>query len=647
MRGKIVVPFLALTVLTALVATFIVTRLVAGSARERFTNQLYESSRLAASAVVDQETAHLSVLRLMVFTNGLDAALRSGDVAQMDTLLRPLAGNAGVEIWAVLDDRGRAWLTNVAHPEASAGAYDFVVAEWRGETAIDAVITQARDAAGDKMVGIKTVAAESYFYTVAPVTDADGRMLGAVLVGTRLTTLLDVLRERSNAQEVLLTQEGAFRASTLLVDPTSFELSADQAATVDESPARSVVIAGEDYEALYTPLLIRQQPVGVLVTLLPADFVVSAEATSRNAIAAVFLLLVGATTAVGFWLAGAISAPLGRLRNVTQQVAAGDLDQATGIDSGDEIGGLARDFDQMTAQLRHRTSQSQALQIATRELYEQALQRGEQLAAANQQLAAAQSHLIQREKIALMGQVASHVAQDVRAPLTAALTLIDLIEMEDGLTADVRDHLSQIRANAEHAGRLLGDIDRFARPSAVEHMLVDLRMTIKAVLESQTAALLTARVSGASDLPAAAVYATIDPNRVQQALGALMTQRLRVIPAEGALTLGLSADPTTSLASMTVADTGPTISPAEAQGFFDPIFDMAADTLSLQLERAVSYGLIAEHGGRIDIHTDPTSSLRFTVWLPLAGSQEPLAPESVTHVHVQRAPAIDPERPAP
>lgn len=81
LRGKIVVPFLALTVLTALVATFIVTRLVAGSARERFTNQLYESSRLAASAVVDQETAHLSVLRLMVFTNGLDVALRSGDVA--------------------------------------------------------------------------------------------------------------------------------------------------------------------------------------------------------------------------------------------------------------------------------------------------------------------------------------------------------------------------------------------------------------------------------------------------------------------------------------------------------------------------------------------------------------------------------------
>lgn len=639
-------PFLALTVLTALVATFIVTRLVAGSARERFTNQLYESSRLAAAAVVDRESSHLSVLRLMVFTEGLSSALRSGDIARMDALLRPLAGNSGVEIWAVLDARGRAWLTNVAHPEGVAGSYDVVTAEWRGEPAIDSVVAQTRDAAGDKMIGIKTVAAESYFYTVAPVVDSEGRFLGAVLVGTRLNTLLDLLRERSNAQQVVLTSQGSFQASTLKVDPQVFELTAEQAAEVDRTPSRQLEVGGQNYEALYTPLLIRQQTVGVMITLLSSDFVVSAEATSRNAIAAVFLILVAATTILGFGLANAISAPLVRLRGVTQQVAAGDLNQATGIDSGDEIGDLARSFDQMTAHLRHRTAQSEALQIATRELYEQALQRGEQLAAANQQLAAAQTHLIQREKIALMGQVASHIAQDVRAPLTAALSLIDLIEMDPDLSADVHDHLDQIRAHAVHAGRLLGEIDRFAHPASVELMLVDLRTTARAVLENQTAALLTQSVAGSLELPAEPVYATIDPNRLHQALGALLTGRLRVVPPGGTLTVSLSLNAAAEEACFSLSDTGPVITPDEARTFFDPMFDVDSETLSRQLERSVCYGLIAEHGGRIDVHTDPGTRLRFSIGLPLANGRGPTA-DSVTHVHVQRTPSVDPEQRVP
>lgn len=617
LRGKIVLPFLAVTVLTALIGTFVVTRLMAGSARERFDNQLYESSRLAAAAVVDQEANHLSVLRLMVFTEGLPGALETRDLAGIDGLLRPLAGNAGIELWAVLDRDGSAVLTNVAVPASAAGAYDIVVAEWRDDPAIQRVLAGTHDDLGDKMVGIKTVAGEPYFFTAAPVVEGDERTLGVVVVGTRLSTLLDLLRGRSNAQQVMLTSEGAFRASTLTVDPWLLVLTPDQAVSVDKSPSRPIEIAGVGYEALYTPLIIRQQPVGVLVTLLPTDFVVSAEAISRNAIAGVFLVLVAATTALGIGLAYMISAPIRRLQAVTQKVADGDLDQATGIDSVDEIGKLARAFDRMTEMLRRRTAQSESLQIATRELYEQALQRGEQLAAANQQLAAAQAHMIQREKIALMGRVASHIAQDVRAPLTAALTLIDLLDIDQEIGSEGREQLDQIRSHTERAGRMLGELDRFAHPTESERMLVDLRLTARAVVEGQTASLTAASVTGSVDLPAEAVYATIDPGRVQQALAALLAHRLFSIPAGGTLTLRLAPDAQPSFACLIVSDDGPTITAAEAARLFDPDFDVNPEALTRQLSLAVSYGLIAEHSGRIDVHSDPATRDRFSVWLPL------------------------------
>lgn len=654
LRGKIVVPFLLLTVLTALVGTFVVTRLVAGSSRERFTNQLYESSRLAAAAVVDRESLHLSILRLMVFTEGLPEALLAEENDRLDALLRPLAGNAGIEAWAVLDATGSALMTRVASPNALAGAYDPIDAEWRSEPAVIQVLAHERDATGDKMIGLASLSDEAYFYTAAPITSDDGRVLGAIVVGTRLDTLLDMLRQRSNAQQVLLTRAGVFQASTLTVDRALLALSPAQATAVDQSPARPIEIAGAHYEALYTSLIIRGQPVGVLVTLLPTEFVISAEATSRNAIAVVFLGLVAATTLLGLGLAVAISAPIRRLNAITQQVADGDLTQATGIDSGDEIGRLARSFDQMTAHLRHRTAQSETLQIATRELYEQALERGQQLAAANQQLAAAQAHLVQREKIALMGKVASHIAQDVRAPLTAALTLMDLLELELG--SEGQEQLTQIRAHAERAGRLLSNIDRFAHPAESERMLMDLRLALGSALDGQADAFATAGVAATIDLPPGPMYATLEPGQIRQAFGTLIHHRLRALQPGDTVTLRLRASTESGLAGITLCDTGPSILPEQADGFFDPVFDIDADALSRRLELAVSYGLIAEHGGRIDVHSRSDSPERFTIWLPYddgqGASDRPIA-DHVARIVVQTAPdaavvdARDPGSPEP
>ena len=77
LKAKLIIPYLLLTLLTAMVGTFVVTRLVASSVRERFFNQLYEASRVAADGVVRTEKDHLADLRLMAFTEGVsDAFIR-------------------------------------------------------------------------------------------------------------------------------------------------------------------------------------------------------------------------------------------------------------------------------------------------------------------------------------------------------------------------------------------------------------------------------------------------------------------------------------------------------------------------------------------------------------------------------------------
>ncbi len=126
-------------------------------------------------------------------------------------------------------------------------------------------------------------------------------------------------------------------------------------------------------------------------------------------------------------------------------------------------------------------------------------------------------------------------------------------------------------------------------------------------------AILALVVGGAAWL----LYATIDPGRLQQALAALVAHRLLSIPVGGALTLRLVPGAQPGFACLIVSDDGPVIPAAEAVRLFDPDFDVNPEALTRQLSLAVSYGLIAEHGGRIDVHSASETRDRFSVWLPL------------------------------
>ncbi|PJF39160.1 MAG: hypothetical protein CUN54_09320, partial [Phototrophicales bacterium] len=89
-RTRVTGPFLLLIAIVAILAVFIVTRLVAGSIQERFNNQLVDSANAASNAIVEIERQQLATLRLMVFTDGVAAAVEKRDVANLDAWLRPV-----------------------------------------------------------------------------------------------------------------------------------------------------------------------------------------------------------------------------------------------------------------------------------------------------------------------------------------------------------------------------------------------------------------------------------------------------------------------------------------------------------------------------------------------------------------------------
>jgi signal transduction histidine kinase len=139
-----------------------------------------------------------------------------------------------------------------------------------------------------------------------------------------------------------------------------------------------------------------------------------------------------------------VTRPLAKLREGTAVVGAGNLDFQLGVTTRDEIGELARAFDQMTEKLKTTT-------VSRDELEQRVIARTAQLEAANKELEA----------------FSYSISHDLRAPLRAihGFSRILLEEHAPHLADEARRYLHLVRDNAQHMGELIDDLLTFARLS--------------------------------------------------------------------------------------------------------------------------------------------------------------------------------------
>lgn len=224
LQTELIVPYIILTMLIAMVGTYVITRLVTSSIRERFVNQIYEASRVVGDGVVRQEQKNLSALRLLVFTDGIAQALAQRNAPDLQNRLLPLVLNGHIEAVTAVDSSGQEFLTLAYNPEIkqyiSTSGNDFS----KVELVTNALRGQA-DAVGDKFAGLLAAAQEPYLFTSAPERDANEQIVGALLIGTRLSTLLSDLKTQALADIVVLDKQGKLSATTLAAPEAGYAVS--------------------------------------------------------------------------------------------------------------------------------------------------------------------------------------------------------------------------------------------------------------------------------------------------------------------------------------------------------------------------------------------------------------------------------------
>ncbi len=352
LRRRIVLPFIVLVVFVGAVGIAVVSAQVGGSVEGAVDNSLVGSSLRSNDRLAGVENDRLQQLRAATNTAGIDTVGTRGDGVAAGRLLGPIVGNAQPEhlVLRVLNSSGRQ-LVGLQRSGATVQTFaDGAV--YASQPAVQHALRGDRDALGDKYIFLANET-PAMVYWVAPIwTETDTpSVAGAVLLGQSLTEIAQTITGSSSVAVGFFDLSGTVLASSLAGSPS---LSSDVRNQVTpETPVRAAAHwNGRPYRMLVNDWNMRGVPLGYFGAAVPADDL----SDSLNAIRFVLVALFGAialgTMVIGLALADRITRPIDQLVASMRVVSAGDYSRRVQIESPDEIGYLAKTFNEMTAALQ-------------------------------------------------------------------------------------------------------------------------------------------------------------------------------------------------------------------------------------------------------------------------------------------------------
>ena len=357
LRLKITIPYLAVAILLAGLATWVITQSFVTKLQERFNVQLVDSFETASTQVYQAESKALITERAIARTIGVAEAAEARDTASLNTLIRPLAVNAHVPLVHVLDASGT--LIYELRLMDSEGNVPDAAIDFAAWPPVGRVLAGESDYLGDKYSGVMDVPRGPVLYVAGPLV-LNNERLGVVLVGFPLETFLPQMIADSSAQVNLYRSDGQIALSTFPKGSEMPALTSEILAAVNTEGTHALqsrlwTLSANEYNEAVGPLLVRGQPSGwALAVVLPRALITKSARVSPAQLAFAFMLAVLAVIALGVVIAKIIAIPVFELVTASTRVAKGDLEANVSEQAQDEIGLLSRQFNQMVSQLRQR-----------------------------------------------------------------------------------------------------------------------------------------------------------------------------------------------------------------------------------------------------------------------------------------------------
>ena len=363
-RFKVILPYLLLTLIVAVTGAYVVTRLVANSLEERLSNQLLEAGRVVSDSMARQEIEHFQDARVVAFTRGLGEALKNGDTEQITLLAKPAAGGLNVESLLLFNGQGNEMLHTIKQIDGTIQDVTLQGSSAQFSMVKELLDENNPDSLPKRILTTDPVDGRYYYLTAIPVA-FENRVVGVVIVGTSLNTLVPQLKATASADVIFYNSDGFAIASSLgltAVDPLFQKTLSIEKTFFDDIIKQDETVEGENFEvdgryyrSGFSPLRVSDDRIAVFAVILPMEFVVEQSSINRNNYIFLYTAAMIAVIMVGYLIARMIINPLSSLVSTSRAIADGDLTKRTGVETNDEIGVLANTFDDMATNLEQRT----------------------------------------------------------------------------------------------------------------------------------------------------------------------------------------------------------------------------------------------------------------------------------------------------
>ena len=234
-----------------------------------------------------------------------------------------------------------------------------------------------------------------------------------------------------------------------------------------------------------------------------------------------------------------------------------------------------------------------------------------------------QSHFVQSEKLASLGQLAAGAAHEINNPLTAILGYADVLIVEHEANTRPRVLGEKIREQARRTKDLVTNLLSFARQVPAEKQLLDLSAVLSSAVQLRNLDLREKNIR--IDLEAQSVLPAVrgDPNQLLQVFYHLISNAVDSMEVAGGGVLQIRTLREKGDVVIEFSDTGSGLK--EPDRVFDPFYTTKPVGKGTGLGLSICYGIVQEHGGRIAGFNRPEGGCTFRLELPAVLAMFPQA----------------------
>ncbi len=322
------------------------------------------------------------------------------------------------------------------------------------------------------------------------------------------------------------------------------------------------------------------------------------------------ILIISLSLFINISLTKMVTRPLRKLSRAMDSIRLVGSTSKIRVSSEDEIGVLAHSFNRMSDVLQEREEEVNKYTTSLEDMVEERTKK----------LKASHTQLIESEKLASMGKLASYLAHEINNPIGIIVSRAECILMDaedEGYDEHIVNDIEVIRKHSHRIASVTQNMLTFSRKSSIDFAATDVNKIIDDTLLFMEKRFINNQIKVIKELDYGIPETFGNTNQIQQVLLNLFNNARDAMPDGGKITIR-SRYNSGGMIHVSVSDNGHGITSEDLKHIFEPFFTTKEEGKGTGLGLSIAHGIIEEHKGQLNVQSREGEGTTFELLLPVS-----------------------------